>query len=219
MNAADPAAIFAAATSLWEAVHEHARRDASLNLSESYNGIDELMREVMRIATAFEEWATKHVDFGELGEVWSYFLGDRFGNAMLEVLLPHALAEFCAEDCLRIAFALRLPLMLDDALPLPIHLEVDNPVPGSPFCRLRIRSMRVLLDEDNCEALTWDDDPYDPDFGSVFLSLYGVDKAGDLEHIADRTSYAALRSLACALAPGVAFPQRLTARAVAPRRE
>ena len=63
---ADPAAVFASAHSLWQACHEAAENDPSLNLSDVFNGMDEMMREVMRIGDLFENWACMHVVFEQL---------------------------------------------------------------------------------------------------------------------------------------------------------
>src|SRR5688572_21668190 len=59
----DPAAVFAAATSIWDVCHKRAGDDPALNLSDAYNGMDQLMREVMRIGETFEKWACLHVEF------------------------------------------------------------------------------------------------------------------------------------------------------------
>src|SRR5262245_39766903 len=79
----DPAAVFGAAMSLWEACEASARNDSKLNLSESYHGMDELMRQVMRVATLFESWCCEHLDFDQFSDVWPYFLEDKFGEACL----------------------------------------------------------------------------------------------------------------------------------------
>ena len=71
---ADTAAVFAAAHSLWEAIQKRARAAPEINLSDCYSGMDQLMREVMRIANQFEEWACQHVEFNELTDVWPYLL-------------------------------------------------------------------------------------------------------------------------------------------------
>lgn len=107
----DPAAVFAIATSLWHECHEHAAANRSLNLSEAYRGIDEMMREVMRIAAHFESWAYLHVDFTKLTETWSYYLQDHFGKACLSILLPERLSDFDDHDCGRVAARLRLSLL------------------------------------------------------------------------------------------------------------
>jgi hypothetical protein len=104
----DSAAIFAIATSLWHECHKHAATHRSLNLSDTYSGIDGLMREVMRIATLFEKWACLHVDFNQLNEPWPYYLQDHFGRECLSILLPERLADFDDHDCQRVAARLRL---------------------------------------------------------------------------------------------------------------
>ena len=71
--ARDTAAEFAAALSLWRACESLAETNL-INLSECYHGIDQLMREVMRIAHLFEQWACTHVEFAELSKVWPYLL-------------------------------------------------------------------------------------------------------------------------------------------------
>ena len=67
------------------------------------------MREVMRIAELFEQWACEHVAFEELTDVWPYLLQDRFGEECLSVLVVESLAEFDERDCRRVAMRLRLP--------------------------------------------------------------------------------------------------------------
>ena len=79
----DSAAVFGAALSLRQACREAAARDPHLNLSDCYNGMDEFMREVMRVGNLFEDWACGHVAFEEHSEVWPYFLEDKFGAACL----------------------------------------------------------------------------------------------------------------------------------------
>ena len=105
---ADPAAIFAIAISLWRECHKRAASDPKINLSDAYNGIDELMREVMRVATFFESWACEHVDFNQLTDVWPYFLEDQVGKECLSILLATNLADFDEHDCCRVATRLRL---------------------------------------------------------------------------------------------------------------
>lgn len=104
------AAIFAIATSLWQECHRHAKIDPNINLSEAYSGIDGLMREVMRIATHFEKWACRNVDFDQLTDPWPYYLEEHFGRECLSVLLPEQLAQFDDHDCRRVAARLRLAL-------------------------------------------------------------------------------------------------------------
>ena len=121
----DPAAVFACAFSLWEECRRHAMRDRSLDLSAAYSGWDQLMREVMRIGQKFEQWACDHVKFDDLGEVWPYMLGDRFGSACLEVLSPTELASFEDHECLRVALRLRLPLEPGENLRVPVDVTAQ----------------------------------------------------------------------------------------------
>ena len=203
----DPAAIFAIAQSLWQASQKQATRDPKLNLSAPYNGMDQFMRELMRIANLFESWACQHLNFPELGEPWPYLLQDRFGEACFKFKTVAELAVFAESDCLRAALRLRLPVKRDQGLPVPVDLRADLPsrdgVPG--FCAFRIQTIRDELPGPHCAPFTWDDDPYDPDFGPPFFGLYGVTAAGLSEHIADRPTLAAALALATNLVPGVLF--------------
>lgn len=104
----DPAAIFAIAISLWQECHTRARQDSSFNLSDAYSGMDGLMREIMRIATQFENWACHHVDFTQLDDVWPYMMEDRFGKECLSILLAENLSDFDEYDCCHIAVRLGL---------------------------------------------------------------------------------------------------------------
>lgn len=70
--------------------------------------MDELVRETRRIATLFEAWSHKHVNFDELDDVSPYLLEDRFGEEWLSVFLPDGLSEFDESDCRRVAARLRL---------------------------------------------------------------------------------------------------------------
>ncbi len=219
----DLAPVFGAAVSLWHAVWKQAAIASRLNLSECYNGGDEFMRIVMRIATGFELWSCEHVCFEELNDVWPYLLEDRFGDACLSVLGgPEALLDFDARNCLRIALRLRLPIKLSEGLPVPVDVVASNPVQGSPFNAFRIRTVRKFagdsvrgapirqggMREERGEPFTWADDPFDDRFGTAYLALYGVGGGGLLrEHIADRETYAEAVRLACCLAPGIEFPE------------
>lgn len=104
----DPAAEFAAALSLWSAIWKLPRNEA-YGLSEAYSGVDQLMREVVRIATLFEDWSCDHVAFEELDEVWPYLLEERFGEACLAFLGPLGMDRFGVADCESVATYLRLP--------------------------------------------------------------------------------------------------------------
>jgi len=149
---ADPAAVFAAAVSLWQAVNEPANQPG-LNLSECYHGIDELMRVVMRIATEFERWSCAHVNFDELNDVWPYRREDAFGAACLSVLGgPEALMDFDTKSCLRVAWKLRLPAKADSGLPVAVDVTAANPQPDAAFRAFRIRTVRL-------EGLAGKDDP------------------------------------------------------------
>jgi len=106
-DATDPAAVLGAAVSLWRACQS----DPQPDLGVCYGGSDQWMREVMRVATLFETWATRHVCFGDLDECWPYFLEDRFGAACVELIGPDGLARFAEADCLRVAQRLRLPVI------------------------------------------------------------------------------------------------------------
>jgi hypothetical protein len=203
----DPAGIFACALSLWHECKQHAAANASLNLSESYNGMDQFMREVMRIASQFETWACKHVHFDDFSEIWPYHLEESFGKACLAVILPSALAEFDETDCLRVAMHLKLPIIIDDELRVPIDVKAMNPVPGSAFREFRIQTARDSIEDDDSAPFTPDDDPFDEEFGAPYVGLYGISDDGLLEHIADRRTYAEAVTLARKLAPGVEFPQ------------
>jgi hypothetical protein len=201
----DPAAIFACALSLWQASQTWAVQ-RKLNLSEGYNGMDQFMREVMRVANLFEAWASAHISFDQLNDVWPYLLEDKFGETCLMELLPGELAQFNDSVCLRLALRLRLPVMLDDTLPIPINVSAPNPVSESPFRELRILTLRDSIEDGDPTPYTSDDEPFDEEFGRPYFGLYGVDGNGKIEHIADRRTYSEALMLAHKLAPGVAFP-------------
>lgn len=203
---ADPAAVFAAALSLWKAVHEHKARNPGFNLSEAYNGGDEFMRVVMRIGRQFEEWACDHVVFGETEEVWPYDLEDRFGAACLSTMGADALASFDDADCLRVAWRLGLPLRADGKLPVPVCVSAQNPLVGSEFRAFRIQTFRRPIDDESVEAFTTSDEVGDNEFGPPGFGLYGVEASGLLEHIADRATYPEAAALARKLVPGLELP-------------
>jgi hypothetical protein len=202
---ADPAAVFACASSLWEACNKRAGDDPELNLSDAYSGIDQLMREVMRIGEMFENWACDHVVFELLPDVWPYFLEDRFGDACLGLLEPGALAGFDEDDCLRIAYQLRLPMRADGSLCLPVDVRAANP--ASAFKEFRIQTLRDDLADNDVIPFTEDGDPFDEELGAPYFGLYGVGDDGLMEHIADRRTYAEARCLARKLATGIEVPE------------
>ncbi len=205
----DPAAVLGAAVSLWHAVEEQAATTPRLSLSECYNGRDEFMRQVMRIATEFELWSCKHVLFEELDDVWPYLLEDRFGEAAVAVLGgPDSLLDFDAGSCLRVANRLRLPVRTDAGLPVAVNVTAENPAAGAAFGSFRIQTVRRSLFDDRVEAFTVDDDPFDNEWSPPYLSLFGVEVDDLLEHIADRATYSAAVKLARKLAPGIVFDPR-----------
>ena len=200
---ADPAAVLGAAVALWQAC----QRDPRPDLSMCYGDGIEWMREVMRVATLFETWATRHVCFDEFDECWPYYLEDRFGDACVNLIGADGLARFEARDCLRVALRLRLPIICSDALPVSLGIAVENPVSGSAFRRFRIQTIRCTAVEEGVVPMTAGDDPYDEECGRPFFALYGIGADGLLEHIADRRTYTEARELALKLAPGIAFPE------------
>jgi hypothetical protein len=224
----DPAAIFASATSLWRACHLREADDPTLNLAAAYQGMDEFMRVVMRVAESFEAWACRHVVFAHLDATWPYLLIDRFGAACLNAIQPAAFASFSSDTCLRVAFHLRLPLRADGSLPLPVDVratlsspqqsKINNQqssldpaathsAPDSGFTEFRIQSVRDELASDQTIPFTEDHDPFDPALGPPYFALYGRTGDDDLwEHIGDRNSYPEARRLAMMLAPGLDLP-------------
>lgn len=197
----DPAAVFAIATSLRKACEETEAADPSLDLGAAYNGWDQFTRELMRVAGMFEEWSCLHVAFDHLEETWSYFLENAFGEACLKVMEAGTLASFDADDCLRVAFLLQLPIWENGELPIPVDVIVDNTVVGSAFKAFRIQTMRDLLAEPQVIPFTESDDPFDENLGERYFSIYGVGEDDLLEHIADRDSYRMARELVLKLAP------------------
>jgi hypothetical protein len=210
----DPAAIFAAATSLRSACDAAATADPSLNLSECYHGYDQLMREVMRIGMLFERWACSHVAFEELGECWPYFLEDYFGAACLEVRSAESMTPFDESDCLKVAMELRLPVWVDDALPLALDVSGAHPMAFAAFRKLRIQTVRKCPATGEFEVFVPGDDPFYPEWNEPRYSLYGVDEEGRCEHIADRDTYQSARVLAESLIPGIHLPVRPMVRLI-----
>lgn len=213
----DPAAVFGCALSLW---HECKKAVAMerLDLSEAYNGGDEFMRVIMRVATRFENWASLHIAFEELTDVWPYVMEDNFGTAAVTAMGAGNLAHFDDNDCLRVALLLGLPVKASAGLPVPIDQVAQNPVPGSEFRSFRIQTVRDLPEDEITEPFTLDDEPFDENFGAPYFALYGCDEDGLLEHIADRRTYAEAVSLVQKLAPGIAFDTVPTCPTFSPKR-
>ena len=203
----DPAAVFASALSLWQACQKRSA-EVKMNISESYNGMDQFMREIMRAANQFEVWSCRHIDFNELNDVWPYLLEDKFGAAYLAILEADELAQFNEGDCLRVALQMELPVILADKLPIPIDLVAPNPVTGSGFRQFKIQTVRDTLEDGEPVPFVAGDEPADEQFGEPYFGLYGVAADGKLEHIADRKTYDEAWNLVQKIAPGTAFPSR-----------
>lgn len=202
----DPAAVFAAARSLFDACHDYADRAEELNLSDAFNGIDELMRVVMMVATEFEQWASAHVAFNELDDVWPYLLDDQFGAAVLLSLPLNKLTSFDQYDCLRVAARLHLPLRLTEGFTLPLNLRASNSVTNSSFKELQILAVRFCELDGSAVPLRIDDDPEDH-WSEVTFRLYGICGDGLVEQICERSSYSSILDLAFAISPGIDFPK------------
>jgi hypothetical protein len=202
----DPAAIFAAAFSLWEACSLRAKLYPDINLSHAYDGYDQLMREVMRIAELFERWACDHIDFDQNEEVWPYLLGDRFGQTCLKIFDVAELASFAEKDCFRIAVKLSLPIRGDTGLPLPVDVICRHPNPTSEFKSFRIQTIRKSAHGDVISTFSAHDDPCDPSFEAPFFAIYGIRSHDVLEHIADRWTYSEATHLLSNLIPGIEIP-------------
>ena len=207
----DPAAVFACAHSLWSACHELAAQQKDLNISECFNGVDEFMREAMRVGNQFELWSCEHINFDETNDVWPYLLQDKFGEACLAIVPLTSVAQFDERDCLRVALNLRLPVILDDMLPVPFDVTALTPVEGTEFPQFRIQTMRDSLEYGDAVPFVASDEPFDEEFGKPYFGLYGVGADGKLEHIADRKTYGEIRQLAAKLAPGISLPITPTA--------
>lgn len=204
----DPAAVFACALSLHTACLKSAKNDPSVNLSEAYQGSDQFMREMMRVADLFETWACEHVAFEALDDVWPYLLENHFGDACLAFMEPGGFAGFDHDDCLRLAFRLQLPVWADCGVPVPVFVERAHPVSTSTFRFLRIRTVRDSMVENGVDSFNAEDDPFDEEFSAPYFGIYGLEDDGTVEHIADRDSYAGARELMENLLPGIGFPER-----------
>jgi hypothetical protein len=211
----DPAAVFACAVSLRDACKQAAKR-CNCNLSETFNGVDQFWREVMRIGSLFEEWACAHVAFEEMSDVWPYLLEEKFGEACLLRVDLESLPSFDTQDCLNVAMKLMLPLYYREGACLPLDVTAPNPVHGSPFIQWRIQTVRSLLGDEDFEPMVYGHDPFDPEYDSPLLALYGMCEEGQVEHIKDFTCYADALAFVRKIAPGVDFPDRPVVQALAP---
>lgn len=127
----DTAAIFGAAMSIFEEGRKLAKSNGN-DLSDAYSGHDEFMRQCMRVASEFEAWACKHVDFDALGEVWPYFMHDSFGRAALDAIGSECrLSEANGTEWPLIAGMLKLPLRQDRRGWIPYTVR---PYSNGNFC-------------------------------------------------------------------------------------
>ena len=202
----DLAAVFGCAVSLQRACLKLEIDDPAFNISESFNGVDQFMREIMRVGEIFEIWSIGHVQFDELDGVWPYLLEEDFGAAYLSVLRPEMLLGFCNVHCLKVAARLKLPLKESSGVPIPLDISRPNPQFGFRFDHFQILAVRENQTTGEVRSFSDGDELEDETFGEVFYGLYGV-KDGEAEHIADRGSYQDLRNLAQALVPNIGFPE------------
>jgi hypothetical protein len=206
-STADPAAIFCCAVSLRDAATPLSEV-GDCSLSDAYSGWNGFLQEVMRVATLFETWATEHVAFDHLVEVWPYFMEERFGDACVKVADIWALASFDEMDCLRIAQQLQLPLYYGDALVIPLEVHARNTVVDSGFTEFGIQTVRIHRVDAEVIPFVCGDDPWDEDYDFPRLALCGITAEGQREHIADFATYREAVSLVKKLAPGIDFPER-----------
>ncbi len=110
IDSPDPAAVFGAALSLHSAGLASDVSNTGRNLSDCYGGGDEFLRQCLRVATVFEAWACRHVDWDQLDDVWPYLLESEFGRVVNEEISIYALDQFTEEHCPAVAAALKLAL-------------------------------------------------------------------------------------------------------------
>ncbi|MBI5762306.1 MAG: hypothetical protein HZA51_02140 [Planctomycetes bacterium] len=202
----DPAAVFAAALSLWRSFEEFEKQNPSIQLNEHYNGYDELMRVCMRVANHFELWACRHVAFAETDEVWPYLLEEVFGKACVDEIDILAIDGFDYDDCLRIAVNLKLPIFVSDELRAPVNVTSVNPGRGSPFTHIRVQSVRDSVDGNIGIAYSCEDYPFDEAFEEPYYTLSGIADDALIEVISTRETYSEASNLARKIWPGIAFP-------------
>ncbi len=205
---ADPAAIFAGALSIWNTCHEREARNPALDLSDTFSGIDGLMRVSMAIATIFEEWSCRHVDFDRLEEWWPYKLESEMGEACLSLMELDALPAFDEKNALDLAVKLKLPLKAPAKGVAPLYIRASNPLQGARFRTIYIQSVREALDGSGVSPLAAGDSPADVGFGPPFYGIYGIDPEGYSEHIADRRTLDAAFEMVKGLIPGLQFARK-----------
>jgi hypothetical protein len=206
-STADPAAIFCCALSLRDAAIERSCA-SGLSLSDVYGGMDGFMREIMRVATLFETWATQYVAFDHLVEVWPYLMEERFGDACVQVANTWALESFDEMDCLLLAQHLQLPLYYDDVLVIPLEVCARNTVVDSGFVEFAIQTVRIHHMDAEVVPFICGDAPWDEDYDLPRLALCGITAEGQREQIADFSTYRDAVDLVTKLAPGIVFPER-----------
>lgn len=206
----DPAGVLGCALSLWQACQKCSAIDRDIDFSESYHGTDQFMREVMRVATQFEEWACSHIDFNRFEAIWPdgwpCVMENAFGDACLETVSPTELASFDDSSCLRVALRLQFPVRFEGRPPLPVDVTALNPSPESPFKKLKIQTVRDTVKGGFPIPYKSGDQPFDEEFQSPYFSLYGIAGDGVAEHIADRSDYEDAVKLAQKIMPGIQFP-------------
>lgn len=203
----DPASVFACAVSLQRVCLNLQANDPTFNISESYNGRDQFMREIMRVGELFEAWSVAHVLFEELEEVWPYLLEDQFADACLKSLPAGSLSSFGDSDCFHVALSLKLPLHGRNGLSIPVDLRRQNPLTTSRFKFYQILSVREHSTDKMNHPFDPLNEPTHESYDKIFYAFYGIDEDGVSEHIANRSSYAEARSLANALIPNIGFPK------------
>lgn len=208
---ADPAAIFAIATSLRKACELKERSNSILNLSESYKGWDQFTRELMRVGTLFEEWACEYVAFAYLDDVWSYLLEQFFGESCLRVIEADALASFGSRECLLLTFDMKIPVWCDTELPVPFQKMIANTVNESPFRSFFVQTARMSFLTMTMIPFLEEDNPFEENLGRRVFGIYGVERSGKLEIITYRASYREARLLILKLAPGALLDERAVA--------
>ena len=204
----DPAAVFACAKSLHDACIEREKSETSLDLSVTFRGMDQFMREVMRVAELFEKWACRHVAFEEIDEVWPYLLEERFGAACIERVNPDILTDFDLDACFAIASEMNLPLWIDKGLSLAFRLEASNPVLGSDFSSYRIQTFRTELESGESLPFVAGNEESDENFSLPFFAIHGLCREGTEEFIARRETYQEAAALLRRMFPGIDLPRK-----------
>lgn len=132
----DPAAIFGATLSLWNAFKKYYEINPTPDISDDFSGTDCAMRTVLQIGERFEQWACQNVDFTRVDDVWPYLLEDKLGDAALASFkqptkIPRLLSD---NDCLKLARALGLPLKIDDldGRVAKLEAEIQRILKGKP---------------------------------------------------------------------------------------